>query len=168
MTFNPNNGESVLSVGNVFPEIAGLSDRWRKCLKLEKDMSGPLLFPSLLPRIVDRLWFNVDKPCDDENELSKLEDEQQDWVTGCSCCPSAVREALRVREPVEMEGGGVYPNGETPHHWQWQWHQSLLVLVFTVEGRSQGDRLTVTVCCKNSTKTKWFFFRPSKFVFLGW
>jgi len=44
-------------------------------------MSGPLLFPNLLPRVVDRLWFNVDKPCDDENELSKLEEEHQDWVT---------------------------------------------------------------------------------------
>ncbi|ELT88158.1 hypothetical protein CAPTEDRAFT_165289 [Capitella teleta] len=37
-------------------------------------------FPSLLPKEVDPLWFNVDKPCDDENELTKLEDEYQNWL----------------------------------------------------------------------------------------
>ena len=40
---------------------------------------GPL-FPSLLPRVVDSHWFNVDKPCDDENELSKLEEDHHAWV----------------------------------------------------------------------------------------
>ena len=42
-------------------------------------MSGPM-FPSLLPRLSDPLWFSVDKPCDDEDELSKLEEEQIEWV----------------------------------------------------------------------------------------
>ena len=42
-------------------------------------MAGPI-FPTLLPKDVDPLWFNVDKPCDDENELSKLEEEHQTWV----------------------------------------------------------------------------------------
>ena len=42
-------------------------------------MSGNY-FPSLLPKISDPVWFNVDKPCDDENELTKLEEEHQNWV----------------------------------------------------------------------------------------
>ena len=42
-------------------------------------MSAPL-FPSLIPSAVDQLWFTVDKPCDDENEISELEEEYQSWV----------------------------------------------------------------------------------------
>jgi hypothetical protein len=40
-----------------------------------------LHLPSLAPRIVDPLWFNVDRPSDDHEELSKLEDEHQSWVS---------------------------------------------------------------------------------------
>jgi len=39
-----------------------------------------LSLPSLLPRIVDPTWFCVDKPTDDHEELSKLEEEHQTWV----------------------------------------------------------------------------------------
>ncbi|XP_021367098.1 anaphase-promoting complex subunit 15B-like [Mizuhopecten yessoensis] len=37
-------------------------------------------FPSLLPGAVDPLWFTVDRPCDDENELSELEEEHNLWL----------------------------------------------------------------------------------------
>ena len=42
-------------------------------------MAAPI-FPKLIPSATDRLWFAVDKFCDDENELSELEDEYQSWV----------------------------------------------------------------------------------------
>ena len=38
-------------------------------------------FPSLVPSALDPLWFTVDRPCDDEEELSKLEEEHTLWVT---------------------------------------------------------------------------------------
>ena len=38
------------------------------------------LFPSLEPKVTDSLWFKVDKPCDDESEITKLEEEHQTWV----------------------------------------------------------------------------------------
>lgn len=43
-------------------------------------MSLPL-FPHLTPRIVESAWFNVDQPCDDENEVAELEHEHQAWVS---------------------------------------------------------------------------------------
>ena len=46
-------------------------------------MSAPL-FPNLVPSATDPLWFTVDKPCDDENELSELEEEYQNWVKSLS------------------------------------------------------------------------------------
>lgn len=38
------------------------------------------LKPSLLPKVADPLWFSVDRPCDDDVELTKLEEEHKQWV----------------------------------------------------------------------------------------
>lgn len=43
-------------------------------------MSIPL-FPNLKPRLMHSSWFDVDQPCDDEDEVSQLEREHQNWVT---------------------------------------------------------------------------------------
>ncbi|XP_018323299.1 anaphase-promoting complex subunit 15B [Agrilus planipennis] len=41
-------------------------------------MSIPL-FPTLKPKLFDSAWFNVDQPCDDENEVTQLEQEYIAW-----------------------------------------------------------------------------------------
>lgn len=54
--------------------ICGAGTLWFKT-----NMSAPL-FPKLIPSAYDKLWFNVDKPCDDENELLEQEEEYQTMV----------------------------------------------------------------------------------------
>ncbi|KAF5284089.1 hypothetical protein FQA39_LY17138 [Lamprigera yunnana] len=38
------------------------------------------LFPTLKPKLVDPLWFNVNQPCDDELEVDLLEQDHQNWL----------------------------------------------------------------------------------------
>ncbi|XP_066999603.1 anaphase-promoting complex subunit 15B [Anabrus simplex] len=38
------------------------------------------LHPSLTPKVTDPLWFSIDRPYDDENDLALLEQEHQTWL----------------------------------------------------------------------------------------
>ncbi|XP_042145915.1 anaphase-promoting complex subunit 15B isoform X4 [Ixodes scapularis] len=41
-------------------------------------------FPSLQPKMADQQWFHIDKPCDEESELTQLEKEHQNALTSIS------------------------------------------------------------------------------------
>ncbi|XP_056631761.1 anaphase-promoting complex subunit 15-like [Diorhabda carinulata] len=43
-------------------------------------MSSIPLFPNLKPRLIHASWFDVDQPCDDEDEVSQLERDHQNWL----------------------------------------------------------------------------------------
>jgi hypothetical protein len=42
--------------------------------------SSSFQFPSLHPPLVDSIWLSVDRPSDDEAELTKREEEHQNWL----------------------------------------------------------------------------------------
>ncbi|XP_044756130.1 anaphase-promoting complex subunit 15B-like [Coccinella septempunctata] len=39
------------------------------------------LFPTLKPRLIDSLWFQPDTPCNEEEEVNRLEKEHRAWIT---------------------------------------------------------------------------------------
>ncbi|XP_003424081.1 anaphase-promoting complex subunit 15 isoform X1 [Nasonia vitripennis] len=59
-------------------------------------MSFMPLWPNLQPRATDPLWFNADKPIDDESEVAALELEQQ-----------------TVRDKIRIEGYDLVPIGKS-------------------------------------------------------
>ncbi|CAG9836016.1 unnamed protein product [Diabrotica balteata] len=43
-------------------------------------MSNIPLFPNLKPRLMHASWFDVDQPCDDEEEVTQLEKDHEHWL----------------------------------------------------------------------------------------
>lgn len=56
-------------------------------------MSLPL-FPNLKPRLMHSSWFDVDQPCDDEDEVSQLEREHQNWVNRFSMYYQVIKNTI--------------------------------------------------------------------------
>ncbi|XP_045467284.1 anaphase-promoting complex subunit 15B-like [Harmonia axyridis] len=38
------------------------------------------LFPTLKPKLIDSLWFQADLPCNEEEEVNRMEKEHRAWI----------------------------------------------------------------------------------------
>lgn len=61
------------------------------------------LFPSLTPRYVDSNWFQVDKPMDEEQELSQMEKEHCSQLSEISSRDNDVIPAGQTQHEFEEE-----------------------------------------------------------------
>ncbi|XP_059047528.1 anaphase-promoting complex subunit 15B-like [Achroia grisella] len=59
-------------------------------------------FPALTPRLIDSKWFNADSPCDEETELTALEQANQLWLNSIEQ-QYAKRTPLGKADPEPME-----------------------------------------------------------------
>ncbi|XP_013167112.1 PREDICTED: anaphase-promoting complex subunit 15B-like isoform X3 [Papilio xuthus] len=59
-------------------------------------------FPVLLPRLIDSKWFNADSPCDEDAELTSLEQANQHWLSSIGQ-QYMKRAPLGKTEPEPME-----------------------------------------------------------------
>jgi len=67
-------------------------------------MSANQLWPSLLPAVSDPLWFNVDRPKDDEAELAALEEKHQAWMNAIANKDATLVPIGKISsEPLEEE-----------------------------------------------------------------
>ncbi|KAI9558359.1 hypothetical protein GHT06_015112 [Daphnia sinensis] len=61
-------------------------------------------FPNLVPRNASPSWFQADKPIDEENELTQLEQEHQMWLNSVATKNSDILPIGKTSsEPVEED-----------------------------------------------------------------
>merc|ERR1712223_765615 len=85
-----------------------------KIMTFSLSASNPL-FPSLMPRLVDPLWFKVDAPQDENAELTKLEKEHSDWLKSIGERDTALLPIGKTSPETDEDSEDDDDNDESSH-----------------------------------------------------
>ncbi|CAB3236951.1 unnamed protein product [Arctia plantaginis] len=115
-------------------------------------------FPMLTPRLVDPSWFNADSPCDEETELTALEQANQHWLNSIGQ-QYMKRAPLGKADPEPMEEEADTDEEEAP-----KTILNIIIDKILIACESMLQMLLLTINCSMAEEEKFMHLNNWKVV----